>query len=245
MTFGNERPTEQRKCRRVELWLRNQHSGNEVREEALEVPHICCDVIPAPEMTTMAYLNEQGMEVADCSVDGSRLNEVGLLLGADYYWEVATGNIKCPQSGLVTVETVFGWTLQGTASTYSSAVAYHASTWVLRVMVSADLDDDNLSKQLKSFWELEHIGITDKSDNTHHEKQVLQDFKENVAYKDGRYCVALPWQENIQELADNKTTALARLSSLTTKLLRSEGTAEAYERAMRVYLHTGHAEEVS
>lgn len=244
MTFGNERPTEQRKCRRVELWLRNQHSGNEVRVEALEVPVICCDVIPAPEMTTVAYLNEQGMEVADCSVDGSRLDEVGLLLGADYYWEVATGNIKRLQSGLVAVETVFGWTLQGSASTSSSAVAYHASTGVLRVTVSADLDDDNLSKQLKSFWELEHIGITDKPDNTHTEKQVLQDFKENVAYKDGRYCVALPWQENIHELADNKTTALARLSSLTTKLLRSEGTAEAYDRAMRDYLLTGHAEEV-
>ncbi|XP_077561671.1 uncharacterized protein LOC144177999 [Haemaphysalis longicornis] len=114
MTFGNERPTEQRKCRRIELWLRNQHSGNEVRVEALEVPHICCDVIPAPEMTTVAYLNEQVMEVADCSVDGSGLDEVGLLLGADYYWEVATGNIKRLQSGLVAVEMVFGWTLQGT-----------------------------------------------------------------------------------------------------------------------------------
>ncbi|XP_065306118.2 uncharacterized protein [Dermacentor albipictus] len=206
MTFGNDKPSSGMKCRRVELWLCSRHSGKKIRVEALEIPQICCDMVPAPEASsTVNYLEEQGFELADGTQDGA---EIGLLLGSDYYWEVTTGGVRRLDSGLVAVETIFGWTLQGITHTTESTAMYVSTVGVLRVAVIGEEDQDDTAAQLKSFWQLEHIGIVDEGEADVEDNQVLREFRENVSRNNCRYQVSLPWKENAGDLADNKAATL-------------------------------------
>ncbi|XP_065305992.1 uncharacterized protein [Dermacentor albipictus] len=216
MTFGNEKPSSGMKCRRVELWLCSRHNGRKIRVEALEIPQICCDIVPAPEASTVNYVEEQGLELADSTQDGA---EVGLLLGSDFYWEVTTGSVRRLDSGLVAVETIFGWTLQGTTHTTESGATYVSTVAVLRVAVIGEEDQDDTAAQLKSFWQLEHIGIVDEGEADMEDNQVLREFRENVSRNNCRYQVSLPWKENAGDLPENRATAFSRLRSLTTKFV--------------------------
>ncbi|XP_070389699.1 uncharacterized protein [Dermacentor albipictus] len=216
MTFGSDKPPSGMKCRRVELWLRSRHKERKIRVEALEIPEICCDIVPAPEASTVNYLEEQGLKLADSTQEGA---EIGLLLGSDFYWEVTTGSVRRLDSGLVAVETIFGWTLQGTTHTTESTATYVSTVGVLRVAVIGEEDQGDTAAQLKSFWQLEHIGIVDKGEADVEDNQVLREFRENVSRNNCRYQVSLPWKENAGDLADNKATAFSRLRPLTTKFV--------------------------
>ena len=54
------------------------------------------------------------LQLAD-STDGSAAVEVDLLIGSDYYWELATGRVSRGEDGPVAVETKLGWVLSGPA----------------------------------------------------------------------------------------------------------------------------------
>lgn len=43
-----------------------------------------------------------------------REDEISNLIGSDLYWEVVTGEITPLSPQVTTVETLFGWTIQGT-----------------------------------------------------------------------------------------------------------------------------------
>ncbi|XP_075539699.1 uncharacterized protein LOC142574522 [Dermacentor variabilis] len=241
--FGSERPSEERRCHRVECWLRNWRNNTRVRIEALEVPEICGDLLPPPDDSTASIAREQDLQLADTLPDGYHPGVgVELLIGADHYWDIATGNVKRLGEKLVAMETAFGWTLQGTEST-SSVANFLSSTGVMRVGVTTAPDE--ISRQLRSFWELEHLGIVNDTQLTAKEDSVLRAFEETITQKNGRYQVALPWKENASDLTDNKSIASHRLHSLTAKLLRHEETVLDYDQAIRNYLQAGHAEEAN
>ncbi|XP_072143108.1 uncharacterized protein [Dermacentor andersoni] len=241
--FGSERPSEERRCHRVECWLRNWRNNTRVRIEALEVPEICGDLLPPPDDCTASIAREQDLQLADSLPDGYHPGVgVELLIGADHYWDIATGNVKRLGEKLVAMETAFGWTLQGTEST-SSVATFLSSTGVMRVGVTTAPDE--ISRQLRSFWELEHLGIVNDTQLTAKEDSVLRAFEETITQKNGRYQVALPWKENASDLTDNKSIASHRLHSLTAKLLRHEETVLDYDQAIRNYLQAGHAEEAN
>ena len=43
--------------------------------------------------------------------DSGEMNDIDLLIGSDFYWELATGNVKKgKQDGLVALDTEFGYT---------------------------------------------------------------------------------------------------------------------------------------
>nr|XP_054933975.1 uncharacterized protein LOC129388030 [Dermacentor andersoni] len=241
--FGSERPSEERRCHRVECWLRNWRNNTRVRIEALEVPEICGDLLPPPDDCTASIAREQDLQLADSLPDGYHPGVgVELLIGADHYWDIATGNVKRLGEKLVAMETAFGWTSQGTEST-SSVATFLSSTGVMRVGVTTAPDE--ISRQLRSFWQLEHLGIVNDTQLTAKEDSVLRAFEETITQKNGRYQVALPWKENASDLTDNKSIASHRLHSLTAKLLRHEETVLDYDQAIRNYLQAGHAEEAN
>ncbi|GFW42156.1 reverse transcriptase domain-containing protein [Trichonephila clavipes] len=74
--------------------------------------------------------------------------ETSILIGADYYYQVVTGRITRLKKNLVTVETLFGWSLQG-QSTDSEDI----------LTMSVIVNESNISKQLSEFWDLENLGI--------------------------------------------------------------------------------------
>ena len=50
--------------------------------------------------------------MADTSTLGDTL-DINVLIGADYYWQFATGNIRRGISGPTGIETKLGWVLSG------------------------------------------------------------------------------------------------------------------------------------
>ncbi|XP_070395473.1 uncharacterized protein [Dermacentor albipictus] len=179
--FGSERPSEERRCHRVECWLRNWRNNTRVRIEALEVPEVCGDLLPPPYDSTASIAREQDLQLADTLPDGYHPGvRVELIIGADHYWHIATGNVKRLGEKLVAIETAFGWTLQGTEST-SSGATFLTSTGVMRVGVTTAPDE--ISRQ---FWDLEHLGIVDDAQLTAKDDSVLQAFEETITQKNGR-----------------------------------------------------------
>lgn len=73
-----------------------------------------------------------------------------------------------------------------------------STTHVLHV----DTERDLLDTTLRSFWELESLGICEP------EGTVQENFMDAVTFKDGLYEVSLPWKEFHSPLPDNLQLSL-------------------------------------
>ena len=101
----------------------------------------------------------------DCSTKTSNLG-VDILVGADHYWSLVTGEVRRGSSGPVALNTRLGWVLSGsieqqddTASTEVTCMSAHT--------LRTDTHQIELENQLRNVWELEAIGIKQESDPVH------------------------------------------------------------------------------
>ena len=117
------------------------------------------------------------LQLADNSGDGSPI-EVDLLLGANYYWQLTTGEVRRGDDGPVAVGTKLGWVLSGPAPMADHSLL---TTHTLRV---ASHEEESLNDTLCSFWELESLGISESGPSVH------QEFEENISFKDGQHTVS-------------------------------------------------------
>ncbi|XP_023312572.1 uncharacterized protein LOC111692709 [Anoplophora glabripennis] len=92
---------------------------------------------------------------------------------------------------------------------------------------------DNSDFDIKTFWELETIGIKQPTDQI--EFNTDKFINENITFKNSRYTVNLPWIEKVRKLDSNYIGALNRVKSLTKKLIRNETLLE-YDRVIGEYL---------
>ncbi|KAG0443003.1 hypothetical protein HPB47_015394 [Ixodes persulcatus] len=159
-----------------------------------------------------------------------------LLIGADHFWDIVNGGVKRLDGKLMAVDTILGWTLQGPV-TSTSATIYSPTTGVMRVTVS-ETNDAEISALLRSFWELEHIGIADKVMKTS-ETELRSEFNKSVNCENERCQVSLSWNEKVDTLKYNKETAHKRLRSLTARLNKNDTLMGEYDKAIREYLKNG------
>ncbi|KAH6938920.1 hypothetical protein HPB50_014845 [Hyalomma asiaticum] len=106
-----------------------------------------------------------------------------------------------------------GWTLHG--DTRSLPKFNRAET--MRNF-SICLTEDSDSEQLRSFWEVEHLGLATEKTLSKDDEHVLKNFVDSTIQNNGRYQVELPWRSNCSELKDNRDVALKRLESLQRRL---------------------------
>jgi len=92
---------------------------------------------------------------------------------------------------------------------------------------------------LKSFWKLESLGIKSVEPSVH---EVL---KESVVFKDGRYEVTLPWQDNQIRPPSNFQLAKKRLVGLLKKLCHHAEALQEYHAVIQEQLRLGIIERVS
>ncbi len=90
----------------------------------------------------------------------------------------------------------------------SNAPLIWSTTHVLKVDTQPT-EYDRLEGQLRSFWELESLGISET------EKTMYDEFLSSVASQDGRYQVSLLWKEPHDPLPDNYQLSRKRLQGLT------------------------------
>ena len=65
---------------------------------------------------------------------------------------------------------------------------------------------------------MESIAITNQNDAKRVGSDELKRFKETLKRENGRYQVALPWNDEANELPENRGLAIGRLKSLTLRL---------------------------
>ena len=111
-------------------------------------------------------------------------------MGADIYWLFITGRTR-QGSGPTDIETKLGWVLSGPATRLYPEIASLnlLSCHTLKAETSlVTADNTTLDQTLKMFWDLEAIGV--KPDET----SVCEEFIQSITFRDGRYCVRLPWK---------------------------------------------------
>ncbi|RXN24216.1 hypothetical protein ROHU_000842 [Labeo rohita] len=122
-----------------------------------------------------AELKRKGLQLADSTDSDTHGTELSMLIGADYYWRVVSGQVERITDALVAVESIFGWSVQGLVKMFQVS------------------EDALVSQRLKAFWKIESIGITMKQTENPEEEEALLKFEKTTQYKDGRYKVELPW----------------------------------------------------
>lgn len=95
---------------------------------------------------------------------------------------------------------------------------------------------------VRSFWELESMGISESIDECFQLNTTIQRFEKTIRFLNGRYEVALPWKDGF-DLSDNKQVATTRLRRLLCRLSKNEVLLKMYDKT-REYLESGHAEVV-
>ena len=166
---------------------------------------------------------------------------IDVLIGLDFYYSFVTRDVvKAGPSDPVAVRTVLGWVLCGPTGT--------GDTEPTRVSMNVHVStSDQLNETFQAVWNLESIGIKadDESLLNKSEETVLNDFKESLTIKDGRYEVSTPWKEDqVTLLKNNYAQVERRLFSLEKKLLEEPSKAKIYQDAINKYVEDGIAEEV-
>ena len=167
-----------------------------------------------------------GLDLADSSSLEDNL-DIGILIGADQYWKLVTGKIR--QEGL-------GWVLSGPVPgvSHGGISVNFVSTHVLKVECS----DCDLVTTLKAFWDLDTLGINDN------ESSVCGDFVQIIDFKNGRYCVHLPWKRVHPVLSDNFDLSQKRLLGLVIRLRQDPQVLWEYDKTIKEQMSKGIVEIV-
>ena len=203
------------------------------------VPTICNPLTSQP-ITASVEANEHfvNLEFAD-SAEGSAYLPVDMLIGCDHYWDLVTGSICRSEKGPTAIGTKFGWVLSGPADPDQcrSTHAGVATTHMLRAD-SQPTESTQLTEQLRSFWELESLGILDE------EKTLYDEFTGTVTFHEGRYKVPLPWKDFHEPLPDNYHLCVKRLRGLLRRLSHEPDVLERYDATIKEQLAKGIIEPI-
>lgn len=185
---GKETPeTLNRMC----VYMRSLTTNSTVLIEALEVDSICHQLLPFPEETVFGALQDKLIDTRSLVSQYTEHNSIVVILGADFNWDVVTGNIQSLGSTLKPIETRLGWTVQGLQHEPKRVV--HCSNVVALHVCSEQSDATSTMKQ---FLEQESTSI--KNDAlAHRDDCVIPEFSKDTSIKDGRYEVALHFRNDI------------------------------------------------
>ena len=98
--------------------------------------------------------------------------------------------------------------------------------------------EDDMSFELRRFWDYESLGIVDKG------SLLYDEFVSEVKLIDGRYQVRLPFKENHDLLPDNFSLSKSRLVSLLKRLRPSPELLERYNDVIQEQMKQGIIEPV-
>ncbi|KAH7961862.1 hypothetical protein HPB52_012882 [Rhipicephalus sanguineus] len=149
--FGGHQ--EERPFRKVKVFLETKR-GEKRELEVLETDVICDQTIPKPPKETLEKLEALGYECADSNDYGPK--DIGMLIGADYLWDLTTGRTVKLGKRLRAVETAAGWTVQGPVEG-SNNDGHCTQTVMLRTSV-IEMTSDTPSKH----WALESIDVIEE-----------------------------------------------------------------------------------
>lgn len=147
------------------------------------------------------------------------------------------GQINLSQPGgldLYLQKTMLGWVIGGSVPSESA-----------QSMASCHLV--TLNFDLKQFWEREEVPQMEVLTKCKNEEEALceEHFRSNITRNsEGRYVVALPFNERVTELRESRSMAEKRLAGLKRRLQLNPELKEKYCSVMKEYLTLGHMSPV-
>ncbi|GFU15780.1 integrase catalytic domain-containing protein [Nephila pilipes] len=235
-SFGDTSPVE-KTFNVVKIRLENKDDPNSYLEiEALETEKISAAHIPPPDIDISIYSKHlKGLKLADTTNSDAN---VSVLIGADNYYDVMTDRIKRISRKLAAAESLYGWCLIGISGPPNKN---SSDSFAMKVVVEEDI-----SKQLEAFWQLENLGIEPVNENLNcKDNKILQEFEENIQFRDGRYVVKLPWKDNLKQSLDNNyEIAHERFSKLYHKFKSDQSLYTEYKNVVDSYVEQNIVERV-
>lgn len=236
--FGSKR-TEPCLCDIVRVRVQTKVGGDK-DVDLFVVPHIC-------EPLTGQHIGKcwkpfahlAGLELADDP--GEETRGIDILIGSDLYWEFVTGETRRGEGGPIAINTTLGWVLSGPASLMRRQDATASLLTVHTLRVDDGVSNKMLDATMRSFWELESLGIQPELTND----DVSDRFTSSVQLKGGRYEVSLPWRECHDPLPTNYDLSRSRLTGLIRRLRRSPEILKEYDSIIRGQLGQGIVEVVN
>ena len=206
---------------------------------AIAVPVTCS---PFSNQNIKAIVQEhpflKELKLADKSTDGSSKN-IKMLIGADIYWKLVNNDIKKDDnSGMIAINSSFGWLVNGPVSPYREKTVNLVSSHVLKIRCDIS-EEQSLSNSLHKFYDLDSVGIAENK------KSVYDEFNEKSRLQDGRYTVKLPFKENHAALPENFMLSRNRPLQLKSRLDKDAELRKTYDEIMKEQLEAGVIEEVN
>lgn len=165
---------------------------------------------------------------------------VDLLLGADFYSRIIVNGIIRRPNSPIAQNTTFGWIIFGE----TDALSFNS---ILSQCLSIDTDDNHedndLSKQLTRFWELETL--PQRHFRSAEEEMCEQMFLESVTRdSSGKYVVRIPFKPNPPAIVDSRHMAYIRMRQMHKRFERDSELQMNYQKFMEEYEQLGHMELV-
>jgi hypothetical protein len=116
-----------------------------------------------------------------------------------------------------------------------------------RTYCTNQIEEQGPDDILRGFWELEAIGIRDKTerDLTPDEKAAEAQVAETLHLRNGRYEIGIPWKRGEPHLVNNYEMALNRLKTQERSLVRrGPEVANTYDEIIKDYERKGYVKKV-
>ena len=233
-TFGGEQHSK-RQCELVKVNLQGREEELEVY--ALSFPTLCAPPGSVVNLDHFSHLRE--LDLADCPCSEDDSDAIDVLIGADHYWDIVTGDISREGDGPVAISSRLGWLLSGPARAQINPF-FRTSTYLgLTESVNTEEEQDELTMQLEHFWDTDSIGISVDS--------TIEDsgFSHIISFDSAqnRYCAALPWN-SLQLQSTNYELCLTRLHYLRDRLQKNGSLLQEYQSTFEEQLKSGIIEVV-
>ncbi|XP_076377131.1 uncharacterized protein LOC117220354 [Megalopta genalis] len=156
---------------------------------------------------------------------------VDLLIGAGLFWDLlCIGRVRVGVGNLMWQKTLLGWVLGG---------GLPGSTPRHRAMSCHTATNSDLEIGLSRFWEVEEVGNAEVNGKDHDPCE--QHFVENTRRDEqGRFVVAIPFNDRIHELGESRPQAERRLLNPERKFRKQPDLQEQYKEFLREYENLGH-----
>ena len=235
--FGSNR-AEPQVCEAVQVSVATRN-GVDKNIDLFVVPHICEPLTTQPlDKCLEFHPHISELDLADDPLDETR--EIDLLIGSDFYWEFVTGEVVRGGDGPIAINTTLGWMLSGPAD-----LTQHKGSTVNLITTHTLRTDDGVTNKMldatmRSFWELESLGIQAQSVETN----VSDHFTSSIKRKGSRYEVSLPWRECHDPFPTNYDLSRRRLTGLLRRLKQNPEILEEYDSTIKTQLDQGIVEVV-
>ena len=227
----------------VKATIKHRHHLEKFKEiKLIELPVIMNNLNrPAVKEQVLQSKFLKNLPLAD-EYENPRKCNINVLIGLDQYFSVCTGKVKRAPKKPVLLDTLFGWVLLRDSENEDGPCSN-----IICALISTQ-EEKLISNQIKRFWEIEQVVPGVSNPWTKREKEVYDEFKSTLSFKDGHYSVKLPMikeeNDSIQSTNNNKALALERLSKTTRRFHNQPDFKEKYVKSVSDYINAEYAEKV-